>query len=203
MKVVSIFSGIGGLDKGFESAGFDFCFANEWSQDIADNYKKNLPNVPIKVISFRDINWDEVEDFDGVIGAPAIAPIHLKTPEGESSIIELYYELLEKKQPKFVAFGYDSSAVIQSDLFTPFTGGLLELYNLDYLVSIPRKKYVFYGIRKDLDDSKRPMVLSRNIFCEEEIIVDDNDAVKKILPQVIPVDLSYKIALAIKEKLKI
>lgn len=203
MKVVSIFSGIGGLDKGFESAGFDFCFANEWNQDVADNYKKNLLNVPIKVISFRDINWDEVEDFDGVIGAPAIAPIHLKTPEGEPSIIELYYELLEKKQPKFIAFGYDAAVTIQSEFFTPFIDGLLDLYSLDYIFSPSRRKYVFYGIRKDLDNFKKPIVLTQNIYCEDEIIIDNNKAVQKILSQVIPVDMSYKIALAIKEKLKI
>lgn len=203
MKVVSIFSGIGGLDKGFKSAGFDFCFANEWNRDIANNYKKNLLDVPVKIMNFRDIDWDEVEEFDGVIGAPAIAPIHLKTPEGESSIIELYYELLEKKQPKFIAFGYDSAAITRSTLFDFFLNVISETYNFDYIFSPSRKKYLFYGIRKDLDNSKKPMVLSQNIFCEDEIIIDDNEAVKKILPQVIPVDLSYKIALAIKEKLKI
>lgn len=203
MKVASIFSGIGGLDKGFKSAGFDFCFANEWNQDIANNYKKNLPDVPVKIMNFRDINWDEVEEFDGVIGAPAIAPIHLKTPEGESSIIELYYELLEKKQPKFIAFGYDAAAITKSTLFDLFLNVISKTYNFDYIFSPSRKKYLFYGIRKDLDDFKKPMVLSQNIFCEDEIIIDDNEAVKKILPQVIPVDLSYKIALAIKEKLKI
>lgn len=79
-----------------------------------------MPDVPVKIMNFRDINWDEVEEFDGVIGAPAIAPIHLKTPEGESSIIELYYELLEKKQPKFIAFGYDSAAITRSTLFDFF-----------------------------------------------------------------------------------
>lgn len=40
--VVSLFSGAGGMDKGFESAGFDIVWANDFNKDAVETYKKNL-----------------------------------------------------------------------------------------------------------------------------------------------------------------
>ena len=34
MKVISLFSGCGGLDLGFEKAGFEIIFANEFDKNI-------------------------------------------------------------------------------------------------------------------------------------------------------------------------
>ena len=34
MKIVSLFAGAGGLDLGFERAGFDIVWANEYDKDI-------------------------------------------------------------------------------------------------------------------------------------------------------------------------
>ena len=34
MKIISLFSGCGGLDLGFEKAGFDICIANEFDRTI-------------------------------------------------------------------------------------------------------------------------------------------------------------------------
>lgn len=36
LRAVSLFSGAGGLDVGFESAGFDTLFANESDHDAAE-----------------------------------------------------------------------------------------------------------------------------------------------------------------------
>ena len=40
MKIVSFFAGAGGLDLGFEKAGFDVVWANEYDKDIWETYKK-------------------------------------------------------------------------------------------------------------------------------------------------------------------
>ena len=34
LKIVSLFSGAGGLDLGFQKAGFNIIFANEFDKDI-------------------------------------------------------------------------------------------------------------------------------------------------------------------------
>ncbi len=40
MKIVSFFSGAGGLDLGFNKAGFNIEWANEYDKEIWETYEK-------------------------------------------------------------------------------------------------------------------------------------------------------------------
>ncbi|MFH1394864.1 MAG: DNA cytosine methyltransferase, partial [Candidatus Omnitrophota bacterium] len=42
-KVVSLFAGCGGLDLGFEKAGFNVAWANEFDSTIWDTFAYNFP----------------------------------------------------------------------------------------------------------------------------------------------------------------
>ena len=44
MKVVSLFSGAGGLDLGFKMAGHDIIWANDLYGDAVETYRLNLGN---------------------------------------------------------------------------------------------------------------------------------------------------------------
>lgn len=44
MKVVSLFSGAGGMDLGFKQAGFDIIWANDFVEDAVETYKNNIGN---------------------------------------------------------------------------------------------------------------------------------------------------------------
>ena len=39
-KIISLFSGAGGMDLGFINAGFDIVFANDFDKDACETYKK-------------------------------------------------------------------------------------------------------------------------------------------------------------------
>ena len=41
MNVVSFFAGAGGLDLGFQRAGFNVKWANEYDREIWETYEKN------------------------------------------------------------------------------------------------------------------------------------------------------------------
>ena len=43
MKVGSLFAGIGGIDLGFQQAGFDIVWANEIDRDACKTYKLIFP----------------------------------------------------------------------------------------------------------------------------------------------------------------
>mgnify|MGYP001280151509 FL=1 len=41
MKIVSLFSGTGGLDRGFENEGFEVVWANEYDKSIWSTFENN------------------------------------------------------------------------------------------------------------------------------------------------------------------
>ena len=45
MKLVSFFAGAGGLDLGFQKAGFDIIWANEYDKTIWETFELNFPNT--------------------------------------------------------------------------------------------------------------------------------------------------------------
>jgi DNA (cytosine-5)-methyltransferase 1 len=60
INVLSLFAGAGGLDIGFENAGFNIICATDFDDDCANTYRKNKPDIPfihndIQNITSRDI----------------------------------------------------------------------------------------------------------------------------------------------------
>ena len=70
LKVVSLFTGCGGLDLGFEKAGFEIAWANEFDKVIWGTFELNFPKVPLDKRSIVDIPSNEIPDCDGIIGGP-------------------------------------------------------------------------------------------------------------------------------------
>ena len=70
MKIVSLFSGTGGLDRGFENAGFKISWANEYDKTIWETYKSNFPKTYLDERSILEIPLSDVPDCDGIIGGP-------------------------------------------------------------------------------------------------------------------------------------
>ena len=64
---VSLFSGAGGLDVGFESAGFETLYANEFDHDAAEAWRANRPNTAHVMVE-GDINehLSDLEAYQGV-----------------------------------------------------------------------------------------------------------------------------------------
>ncbi len=70
IKIVSFFAGAGGLDLGFEQAGFNVIWANEYDKDIWETYIKNHIHTKLDKRSILHIDASEVPDCDGIIGGP-------------------------------------------------------------------------------------------------------------------------------------
>lgn len=106
MKIVSFFSGAGGLDKGFENAGFDVIWANEYDKSIWETFEFNHKNTFLDKRSIANIPSHEVPDCDGIIGGP---PCQSWSEAGSLRGIndkrgQLFFEfirILADKQPKF------------------------------------------------------------------------------------------------------
>ncbi|MBK7037634.1 MAG: DNA cytosine methyltransferase [Bacteroidetes bacterium] len=168
MKVVSFFAGAGGLDLGFQNAGFDVIWANEYDSEIWETYEKNHPNTILDRRSIVNIPVEDVKDCDGIIGGP---PCQSWSEAGAMKGIndkrgQLFFDfirILAVKQPKFFLAENVSGMLLDrhsdaleniKELFRNAGVGYelsFELVNAcDYNVPQDRKRVIFVGIRKDL-----------------------------------------------------
>jgi DNA (cytosine-5)-methyltransferase 1 len=166
MKVVSFFAGAGGLDLGFEKAGFEVVWANEFDKDIWDTYKKNHRNTILDTRSIVDIPSSDVPDCDGIIGGP---PCQSWSEAGAKRGIadkrgQLFYEfmrILADKKPKFFLAENVSGMLLSThgdalknimQMFTDIGYDLsFKMLNVsDYGIPQDRKRVFFVGYRKDL-----------------------------------------------------
>jgi DNA (cytosine-5)-methyltransferase 1 len=168
MKIVSFFAGAGGLDLGFEKAGFDVVWANEYDKEIWATYELNHPKTVLDKRSITNVKENEVPDCDGIIGGP---PCQSWSEAGAMKGIEdkrgqLFYDfirILSAKQPKFflaenvsgMLLGRHSEALANiKELFRNAGIGYelsFQMVNAsDYNVPQDRKRVIFIGIRKDL-----------------------------------------------------
>ena len=167
MKIVSLFSGAGGLDKGFENAGFTTIWANEFDKEIWSTYEKNFPNTKLDKRDIRNISPEEIPDCDGIIGGP---PCQSWSEAGARKGIEDkrgqlfwdYIRILNVKQPKFFVVE-NVAGILQakhSDAFKSFLNQFQQCgYNIqyklvdanDYNVPETRLRVIIVGFRKDLN----------------------------------------------------
>lgn len=67
MRVASLFSGIGGIDLGFQQAGFEIVWANEFNKDAAKTYRHNFGPDHLVEADICSINPSTLPDSDVII----------------------------------------------------------------------------------------------------------------------------------------
>lgn len=195
MNVVSFFAGAGGLDLGFQKAGFNVVWANEYDKDIWETYEKNHPNTTLDRRSIVEINSDEVPECDGIIGGP---PCQSWSEAGSLRGIndkrgQLFFDfirILEAKQPKFFLAENVSGMLLErhsealkniKELFKNAGIGYELSFKLlnasDFDVPQDRKRVFFIGIRKDLGFKFEFPKPQKQKFTLEQKIADLKDNV--------------------------
>jgi len=197
MRLVTFFSGAGGLDLGCEKAGFNCLWANEYDKEIWETYEKNHPKTILDRRSITDIKSDEVPDCDGIIGGP---PCQSWSEAGALRGIndkrgQLFFDfirILSDKQPKFflaenvsgMLLPVHKKALENIKMLFKECGYELsfELLNAsDYGVPQDRKRVFFVGYRKDLGlkfEFPKPTTLDKKVTLKDVI----SDLENKELP---------------------
>lgn len=107
-RCASFFAGVGGIDLGFEQAGFDVVYANEICEKASLTFKQNH-EIRLDTRDIRDVKSSEIPDFDVMLaGFPCQAFSVAGYRQGfddEKGRGNLYFELeriMEDKKPSVV-----------------------------------------------------------------------------------------------------
>ena len=171
MKVISLFSGCGGLDLGFERAGFEIPVANEYDKTIWATYKINHPYTHLIEADVRSISKETIAQYvdgevDGIIGGP---PCQSWSEAGSLKGIndargQLFYDyirILKEFRPKF--FLAENVSGMLAERHAEAVQYIYQLFSdagydlsftmvnaKDYGVAEERKRVFYIGFRKDL-----------------------------------------------------
>lgn len=204
LKVVSLFSGCGGLDFGLEQAGYNVVWANDIEKSVIETYNHNIGNIVESDI--REISTDDIPDCDVITAGFPCQPFSsagnrkgLKDEDG--NLFEECIRIIDAKNPKVVIFenvrgilsikNIDGSSLIDTIVY------LLENLNPGYNVTykllkssdygVPQQRYrvIFVGIRKDIgkyfdfpeptSSSDDPSLTVENIINVPEGTANKND----------------------------
>lgn len=172
MNVISLFSGCGGLDLGFERAGFNIPVANEFDKTIWETFKVNHPKTKLIEGDIRQVTKSDIVKYldgevDGIIGGP---PCQSWSEAGSLKGIEDdrgqlffdYIRILKEFKPKF--FLAENVSGMLSNRHSEAVQNILKLFDdagydvsltmvnaKDYGVAQERKRVFYIGFRKDLD----------------------------------------------------
>lgn len=157
MRVCSLFSGIGGIDLGFQQAGFDIVWANEFDKDAAATYRYNFGNEHLVEKDIRKVDADEIPDFDLLAAGFPCQPFSImgfrkgfRDPRGS-----LFFEITriaEAKKPK-VIFLENVANLLEHDDGKSF----LTVYN-----ALAPQGYVFrYQVMDAIEYSNIPQYRTR------------------------------------------
>jgi DNA (cytosine-5)-methyltransferase 1 len=181
-KIVSIFSGVGGIDFGFEKAGFETVFVTDIWDRACESLKANFPNSEIICDTIENIDFKKVrkshKEIDGLVGGPPCPPFsksrfYRKEKErginDEDGFITLsnYFRAVQDLKPKFFFFEN-----VHGFVFKPHKSALefveLESERLGYKIfhkvvnaadfGVPqtRQRFICIGVKKGMEDFTFP-----------------------------------------------
>ena len=170
-KIISLFSGCGGLDLGFHQEGYETVWANDFDHWACETFKKNIGDVIVEgdIEQIDPYDNSSIPDCDIVLGGFPCQDFSMiwKRPglDGErGNLYKSFLRVVDAKKPKvFVAENVkglltanNKKAIKQivSDFesIAPGYKVKVKLYNFaDYGVPQLRERILIVGIRSDID----------------------------------------------------
>lgn len=165
-RIISLFSGCGGVDLGFRQAGFNIVWANDNDKDVWETYERNHREICLDKRSIIDIPSNEIPECVGIIGGPpcqswseAGAQRGLSDQRGQ--LFFEYVRILKDKRPLFFLAENVSGMLARKHfdalarILTAFAeaGFVLSMRLLnasDYNVPQTRRRVIIVGYNKEL-----------------------------------------------------
>lgn len=166
MRVVSLFSGAGGLDLGFKMAGHEIIWANDLYEDAVETYRYNLGDHII-CEDISKIDADNVPDCDIIIGGfpcQGFSVANMKRHEADerNALYKQLIRIIDAKKPKFflaenvkgltsLAKGTVFQMILRDFSSLGYKVSYQVLNAADYGVPQTRQRVIIIGVRNDID----------------------------------------------------
>ena len=168
MKIISLFSGAGGLDLGLIQAGNEVVWANDIDKDAVATYRENIGNHII-CDDIKNIDITSLPDADVVVGGfPcqgfSVANRKRTLDDDRNQLYKFFYKTILIKQPKFFIaenvkgiLSLGKGEAIKQIVADFEEAGYITSVNLvnmaNYGVPQGRQRVLIIGQRKDIDDT--------------------------------------------------
>lgn len=174
-KIVDLFSGAGGLELGFEQAGYDVVFATDFDEHCEKVHLLNRPNIPFLRADIHNLDEETLsqyihEDIDVLVGGPPCQgfstigkrissdPTKRYQSDPRNTLFKEYIRILKYIKPKFFLMenveglmtrdkGTIFEEIKRTFKETGYEFNYIVLNAADYGVPQMRNRIFFYGNR--------------------------------------------------------
>ena len=182
---VSLFCGAGGLDIGFEQAGFKTIWANDFDKDACKTHQ-NWSKAKVVCGDIAKVDVTEIPDSDIILGGFPCQGFSLSGPrkidDSRNVLYKYYVRIVKAKQPK-IFVGENVKGLLtmaNGDIFEAIKEEFSQCgYNVfsqlvnarDFGVPQDRERVIIVGIRKDLgiNDFSIPIPKNKHMTMREAL----------------------------------
>lgn len=165
MKIVSLFSGAGGLDLGFVKAGHEVVWANDVFHEAVETYRFNIGDHIVEA-DIHNVDSNDIPDCDMVMGGfPcqgfSVANMKRHTDDERNSLYKELLRVIKDKHPKYflaenvkgilsLSHGEVFSLILKDFFEAGYNVTYKVLNSADYGVPQKRERVIIVGVRKDV-----------------------------------------------------
>lgn len=148
-KAISLFSGAGGMDLGFEKAGFEIIWANDFNKAACETHSQNFKTT-IRCGSITDFDYEkDLPACDLVFGGPPCQGFSvagkMDPNDPRSKLVFEFQKVVKAKRPRYFVME-NVAALARLDKFSDVRRELLDGYaNMGYTVRMEVLDSQFYS----------------------------------------------------------
>lgn len=213
LTCASFFAGIGGIDKAFESNGFEIVYANEFDKYAETIYNQNN-TINVDPRDIRTIQSNEIPDFDILLAGFPCQPFSVagrqegfNDPKNRGTLFNELIRIVHDKKPKILFFenvknlathdNGNTFATIQDLIVNEGYTEYHKIMNTTDYGNLPQNRERIYivAFRNDIDSSKfefpnkMPLVSNIHNIIDFENKVEDkyyyNESSTKYYPMLV------------------
>ncbi|MBU1198224.1 MAG: DNA cytosine methyltransferase [Nanoarchaeota archaeon] len=108
MRTIDLFAGVGGIRIGFEKAGFNTVFANDFEPSCKETYDLNVNETPLLVEDINKLDIEKLPEFDMLLGGFPCQAFSIAgyrkgfKDQGRGDLFFKIAEIIEIRKPKVV-----------------------------------------------------------------------------------------------------